>query len=69
MAATPLERLIRDEIATRGPMSLGRYMALCLGHPEHGYYMRKVPFGRAGDFTTAPSIPWCVSSTALPRSS
>lgn len=56
MAMTPLQRLIRDEIAARGPMPLGRYMALCLGHPDHGYYMRKVPFGQAGDFTTAPEI-------------
>ena len=24
--------------------------------PEHGYYMRREPFGRAGDFITAPEI-------------
>lgn len=37
-------------------MRLDRYMALCLSHPEHGYYMRQSPFGAEGDFTTAPEI-------------
>ena len=31
-------------------------MALCLADPEHGYYMAREPFGRAGDFITAPEI-------------
>ncbi|NVO16779.1 MAG: SAM-dependent methyltransferase [Rhodoplanes sp.] len=31
-------------------------MALCLGHPQHGYYTTRDPFGAAGDFTTAPEI-------------
>ncbi|RDJ25532.1 class I SAM-dependent methyltransferase [Bosea caraganae] len=31
-------------------------MALCLGHPRHGYYMTRDPFGAQGDFTTAPEI-------------
>ncbi len=52
----PLEALIRAEIAAEGPMRLDRYMALCLGHPEHGYYARGEAFGAAGDFTTAPEI-------------
>ena len=37
-------------------MPLDRYMSLCLGHPLHGYYMTRDPFGAAGDFTTAPEI-------------
>jgi SAM-dependent MidA family methyltransferase len=53
---TPLARAIAAEIAATGPMRLDRFMALCLGHPEHGYYMAREPFGRAGDFTTAPEI-------------
>lgn len=52
----PLETLIRGEIAREGVMSLARYMALCLGHPDHGYYMTRDPFGADGDFTTAPEI-------------
>ena len=39
-----------------GPMTVADYMALCLGDPEHGYYMRREPFGRAGDFVTAPEV-------------
>ena len=31
-------------------------MALCLFDPQAGYYMRRNPFGRAGDFVTAPEI-------------
>lgn len=53
---TPLERLLHEIIAAEGPMRLDRYMALCLGHPEHGYYMTREPFGEAGDFITAPEI-------------
>jgi NADH dehydrogenase [ubiquinone] 1 alpha subcomplex assembly factor 7 len=53
---TPLEGLIRRMIAVDGPMRIDRFMALCLSHPEHGYYMRRDPFGVAGDFTTAPEI-------------
>lgn len=43
-------------IAQEGPLSVSRYMALALGHPRHGYYINRDPFGRAGDFTTAPEI-------------
>jgi NADH dehydrogenase [ubiquinone] 1 alpha subcomplex assembly factor 7 len=53
---TPLERIIIGMIQDEGPMPLDRYMALCLGHPLHGYYMTRDPFGVSGDFTTAPEI-------------
>ena len=53
---TPLERIIRKMIAADGPMALDRYMELCLGHPQYGYYMTRDPLGAAGDFTTAPEI-------------
>ena len=53
---TPLEAEIRRRIALDGPMSVADYMALCLGHPVHGYYRARQPFGRAGDFVTAPEI-------------
>lgn len=48
--------IIRARIAQHGPMTLAEYMALCLSHPKHGYYMIRDPFGRAGDFITAPEV-------------
>lgn len=53
---TPLEQIIRDEIAVQGPMTLGRYMDLCLSHHAYGYYWTRDPFGVEGDFTTAPEV-------------
>ncbi|MFG1189292.1 class I SAM-dependent methyltransferase [Xanthobacter flavus] len=53
---TPLEEEIRLLIAAEGPMPVGRYMGLCLGHPRHGYYVTRDPLGARGDFTTAPEI-------------
>ena len=53
---SPLEQIIHAEIVAGGPMSVARYMDLCLGHPEHGYYLTRDPLGGAGDFTTAPEI-------------
>ncbi len=37
-------------------MSLADYMAVCLMHPEFGYYATRDPFGTRGDFITAPEI-------------
>ena len=51
-----LTSLILERIASDGPMSLADYMALCLMHPEHGYYTGRDPLGEQGDFTTAPEI-------------
>ncbi|MGE3832856.1 MAG: class I SAM-dependent methyltransferase [Parvibaculaceae bacterium] len=70
MSDTPLSRIIAADIRENGPMPLDRYMALCLGHPAHGYYMTRDPFGSEGDFITAPEISqmfgeligiWCVT--------
>jgi len=47
---------MRAMIAAEGPVSVERYMSLCLGHPVHGYYVTRDPFGAGGDFTTAPEI-------------
>ncbi len=51
-----LETLIREMILHEGPISLDRYMALALAHPDHGYYRSQMPFGAEGDFVTAPDI-------------
>ena len=51
-----LFEILKKRIAGGGPISVAEYMGLALGHPEHGYYMRRDPLGRAGDFITAPEI-------------
>jgi NADH dehydrogenase [ubiquinone] 1 alpha subcomplex assembly factor 7 len=53
---TKLKREIAAIVEAEGPISVARYMALCLGHPVHGYYATRDPFGARGDFTTAPEI-------------
>ena len=53
---TPLEAEIHQTIAARGPLSIAKYMELCLGHEQHGYYMTRDPLGARGDFVTAPEI-------------
>lgn len=66
---TPLARLLVRRIALAGPITVADFMAEALGHPLHGYYQRRDPLGRAGDFITAPEISqmfgelvglWCV---------
>ena len=66
-----LEEYLVELIRQGGPLTMDRYMSLCLGHPEFGYYMSRDPFGRGGDFTTAPEVSqifgeligiWCVST-------
>jgi NADH dehydrogenase [ubiquinone] 1 alpha subcomplex assembly factor 7 len=54
--STKLLEIIKAKIRESGPMDIGTYMELCLGHPEHGYYMTRDPFGVDGDFTTAPEV-------------
>ena len=54
--APPLGEVIARMIEADGPMTVDRFFALALGHPEHGYYMGRDPFGRAGDFITAPEV-------------
>ena len=51
---TPLERLIRQRIRKKGGITVADYMAHCLTHPRHGYYVTSQPLGEAGDFITAP---------------
>jgi NADH dehydrogenase [ubiquinone] 1 alpha subcomplex assembly factor 7 len=53
---TPLAEKMAAEIRAAGPISVADFMAMCLADPEHGYYMRREPFGRTGDFVTAPEI-------------
>ena len=54
--ATPLAQKIKSLISAHGPISVTDYFALCLADPEHGYYRTRNPFGRDGDFVTAPEV-------------
>jgi SAM-dependent MidA family methyltransferase len=69
-----LETIIKEMIASDGPLTIDRYMTLCLAHPRHGYYMARMPFGRQGDFITAPEVSqifgeligvWCLAAWEL----
>ncbi|HEY2890281.1 MAG TPA: SAM-dependent methyltransferase [Dongiaceae bacterium] len=66
---TTLAELLARRIALTGPITVAEFMAESLGHPVHGYYQRRDPFGSAGDFITAPEVSqmfgemiglWCV---------
>jgi NADH dehydrogenase [ubiquinone] 1 alpha subcomplex assembly factor 7 len=68
---TLLGKRIARQIAGQGPITVADYMAQVLTDPRHGYYMSGDPFGRDGDFITAPEISqmfgeliglWCVDT-------
>lgn len=48
----PFETRLKDIIITDGPVDIGTFMMLAIGH----YYATRDPFGVRGDFTTAPEI-------------
>jgi SAM-dependent MidA family methyltransferase len=52
-----LLQLLREQIASHGPMPFSQYMERCLYTPGLGYYSAgKTKFGAAGDFVTAPEL-------------
>lgn len=51
-----LSERIAALIAAQGPISVAQYMNLALHDAQSGYYATRDPFGRAGDFITAPEI-------------
>jgi NADH dehydrogenase [ubiquinone] 1 alpha subcomplex assembly factor 7 len=53
---SPLTDLLRRRIRLTGPIAVADFMAEALGHPDHGYYTTRDPFGARGDFTTAPEV-------------
>ncbi|HEV7251811.1 MAG TPA: class I SAM-dependent methyltransferase [Mesorhizobium sp.] len=53
---TALAARLKRRVQAAGPMSVAEYMSACLLDPADGYYTTRMPFGAAGDFTTAPEI-------------
>ena len=51
-----LSARIAAMIAAQGPISVAQFMTLALHDTEGGYYATRDPFGRTGDFVTAPEI-------------
>ncbi|WP_375701129.1 class I SAM-dependent methyltransferase [Bartonella sp. AA81SXKL] len=51
-----LKEKIKEIIVLNGPITVSQYMTLALTDPQFGYYQTQTPFGRAGDFITAPEI-------------
>ena len=51
-----LESQIKKMIDMFGPMDLGTYMQMCLTDHKEGYYIKRSPIGKDGDFITAPEI-------------
>ena len=47
---------LRRRIVDDGPVSVAEYPDAALTHPRFGYYTSRDPFGRGGDFITAPEI-------------
>ena len=51
-----LAERIAELIAREGPLSVARYMDLCLNDPADGYYATRPDLGPGGDFITAPMV-------------
>ncbi|MBI1984316.1 MAG: SAM-dependent methyltransferase [Acidobacteria bacterium] len=57
MPKTPLKTLLVETLRRSGSMTFAEYMALCLYHPEHGYYTRGAErTGVRGDYFTSPDL-------------
>jgi SAM-dependent MidA family methyltransferase len=57
LSHTPLKELLLDTLRRTGPMTFERYMALCLYHPEFGYYTQgRERTGVAGDYFTSSDL-------------
>ena len=51
-----IETTIKDLIRNSGPISISRYMEICLWDNKYGYYTSNEVFGGKGDFITSPEI-------------
>lgn len=53
---SPLAKILKKIIQRDGPIPVEEWMSVCLSDLDHGYYTTGQPFGKQGDFTTAPEI-------------
>jgi len=54
---TPLKTFLLDTVKRSGPVTFEHYMALCLYHPEYGYYTQgRERTGAVGDYFTSPDL-------------
>ena len=44
------------DLKTDGLIPVDEFVEKILYHPNVGYYSKKIPFGKKGDFITAPTI-------------
>ena len=51
-----LKTKICELIALQGPLRVSTFMTLALSDEQNGYYKNEMPFGKKGDFITAPEI-------------
>lgn len=51
-----LEALLKQTIRAQGKLTVAQFMQHALLHPQYGYYTQRDPFGRDGDFITAPDV-------------
>ena len=51
-----IETTIKDLIRNSGPISISRYMEICLWDDKNGYYTSNEVFGGKGDFITSPEV-------------
>ena len=51
-----LKRKIAERISLEGPISISKYMEICLWDPDEGYYSKKKIIGKDGDFVTSPEL-------------
>lgn len=53
---TPLETILLERIAARGPIPFAEFMEACLYHPLYGYYNQPHAERSAGDYYTSPEV-------------